>query len=119
MYSTIGTLARVNSSLSASPETLVKLRVFSLPPAVGEGWGGKGWMKSIDMLMSWSIMGMVAANPLESRPNDGRQTGYGAEAVPGEYLALAWLAGVWGQPRPQRGMISHTLDVGEMPWVAS
>ena len=38
--------------------------------------------------------------------------------IPSEHLALAWLAGAWGQLRPQGGMISQVVHVGEMPWVA-
>jgi hypothetical protein len=41
-----------------------------------------------------------------------------AAYVPGEHLALAWLAGVWGQLRPQGRMISQVVHVGEMPWIA-
>jgi hypothetical protein len=43
---------------------------------------------------------------------------FAAAEVPGKHLALAWLSGVWGQLRPQGGMISHVVNVGEMPWVA-
>jgi hypothetical protein len=50
--------------------------------------------------------------------DDQSITGWAADCGPSERLALAYLAGVLGQPRPQGGMTTLIWDVSEMPWVA-